>query len=72
MSCQIYCRLTSAHLALDRGELAEAAAALPDAEELLHRAIRCGAFVDPWNILGFGGQFALFAAVGKQRSRPSG
>lgn len=63
MSCQLYCRVTSAHLAVERGELAEAAAALPDAEDILQRAILCGAFVDPWNILGFGGQFSLFAAV---------
>jgi hypothetical protein len=63
MSCQIYCRLTSAHLAADCGDLAAAAAALPDAEDLLHRAIECGAFVDPWNILGFGAQFSLFMAV---------
>ncbi len=27
---------------------------------LLHRAIECGALVDPWNILGFGGQYSLF------------
>ena len=32
-------------------------------EDLLHRAIECGAMVDPWNILGFGGQFSLFPAV---------
>ncbi len=32
-------------------------------EALMRRAINCGAVVDPWNILGFGGQFSLFPAV---------
>jgi len=63
MSCQIYCRLTAAHLAIDRGLLEEAAGELPVIEDLLHRAIQCGALVDPWNILGFGAQFSLFPAV---------
>ena len=42
---------------------------LDEVEDLLHRAIECGALVDPWNILGFGGQFSLFPAAGKQRLR---
>lgn len=29
------------------------------AQTLLHRAIGCGAVMDPWNILGFGGYFTL-------------
>ncbi len=33
---------------------------LGEIENILHRAIECGAMVDPWNILGFGGQFGLF------------
>jgi hypothetical protein len=32
-------------------------------ERLLRTAIECGAMVDPWNILGFGGQYSLFPAV---------
>lgn len=63
MSCQIYCLLTAGHLATDRGQLAEAEAVLPKAEDLLMRGIDCGALADPWNILGFGGQFSLFPAV---------
>ena len=31
-------------------------------DKLLTRAIECGALVDPWNILGFQGQFSLFPA----------
>ena len=63
MRCEIDCRLSVAHLGIDRGRLEEAAARLPEIEDLLHRAIECGALVDPWNILGFGGQFSLFPAI---------
>ena len=38
-------------------------ACLTQIDDLLHRGIECGAIVDPWNILGFGGQFSLFPAV---------
>ncbi len=63
MRCEIQCRLTTAHLDIDQGRLDDAAALLPQIEDLLNRAIQCGALVDPWNILGFGGQFSLFPAV---------
>ena len=36
---------------------------LSQIEDLLRRGIDCGAIVDPWNILGFGGQFSLFPAI---------
>ncbi len=63
MLCELSGRLTAGHHALDRGQLAEAAGVASDIEDLLHRAIECGALVDPWNILGFQGQFSLFAAM---------
>lgn len=63
MRCEIDCRITAAHQAIDNGRLEQAAALLPEIEDILHRAIECGAMVDPWNILGFGGQFAKFPAV---------
>ncbi|MEX2317103.1 MAG: hypothetical protein WD669_08125, partial [Pirellulales bacterium] len=62
MACEIQCRLTTGHLAIDRGELAQASTLLLEIETYLHRAIECGALVDPWNILGFQGQFSLFPA----------
>ena len=62
MRCQMHCRLATAHLQIDRQELDAAAALLPQTEDLLHRAIECGAMVDPWNILGFQAQFSLFPA----------
>ncbi len=63
MTCEMRCRMATAHLAVDRGDLAAAASQLPPIEDLLRRAIECGAMVDPWNILGFGGQYSLFPAV---------
>jgi hypothetical protein len=63
MTCEMRCRMATAHLAAERGKLQEAAAELPPVEDLLHRAIGCGAMVDPWNILGFGGEFSLFPAI---------
>ena len=63
MSCQVRCHLTSGHRAVEGGRLEEAASQLAPAQDLLHRAIACGAMVDPWNILGFGGQYSLFPAV---------
>ena len=32
-------------------------------EDLIHRAIECGALVDPWNVVGFAGNFSLFPAL---------
>ena len=63
MMCEMDCRLTSAHLTADQGQTEEAAQRIPEIEDLLHRAIECGALADPWNILGFGGQFSLFPAI---------
>lgn len=55
-------RMSTGHLHLDRGELDAATALLPSLDDLLHRGIGCGAFVDPWNILGFQGLFPLSSA----------
>jgi hypothetical protein len=63
MICEISGRLTGGHLELERGNLEAAVGRLPEVVELLKRAIECGALVDPWNILGFQGQFSLFAAL---------
>ena len=62
MKCDMYCRLTTAQFQIEAGQLLPAAALLEEVEDLLHRAIECGALVDPWNILGFGGQYSLFPA----------
>jgi hypothetical protein len=61
--CQIYCLLTTGHQAIDSHQLDIVAGQLPEIEELLRRGIECGALVDPWNIVGFGGNFSLFPAL---------
>ncbi|MFM7244027.1 MAG: hypothetical protein ACKO40_07610 [Planctomycetaceae bacterium] len=43
---------------------------LARAEDLLLRAIDCGAVVDPWNILGLSGQFPLHEASGESLPDP--
>ena len=63
MMCEMDCRLTAAHLTADQGRLEQAGERIPEIEDLLHRAIECGAVADPWNILGFSGQFSLFPAI---------
>ncbi len=61
--CQIQCDLTVAHHQLDAGDGVEVARRLPAIANLLEVGIQCGAIVDPWNILGFDGNFSLFAAL---------
>ncbi len=63
MLCQIYCLLTAGHQAIDAHQLETVARQLPEIEGLLQRGIECGALVDPWNIVGFGGNFSLFPAI---------
>ena len=63
MLCKIYCRLTLGHRAVDQRKLKNVADYLIEIEDLLKRAIECGALVDPWNIIGFGGNFSLFPAI---------
>jgi hypothetical protein len=57
---EVLSRLTTGQLLADRGEVAAAARLLPEVEDLLRRGIACGAFADPWNVLGFQGLFPLF------------
>jgi hypothetical protein len=63
MLCQIDCNLTLAQRHIDSGQLDAARQLLLDTRQVLHRAIECGAVVDPWNILGFDGNFSLFPAL---------
>ena len=63
MLCELQCRLALGRLAIDRQELDRAADYLPEIEDLLIRGIECGALGDPWNILGFQGQFSVFQAL---------
>lgn len=57
---EIQWRVSAAHIQLDQNRIVDAAKFAPEIEDLLQRGIECGALVDPWNILGFQGQFPLF------------
>jgi hypothetical protein len=60
MTCRVDCLFTSGLRALSRGRLDEAARIPQQAIDLIHRGIECGALVDPWNIIGFQGNFNRF------------
>jgi hypothetical protein len=55
-------RLTTGQILADRGALGQAVPLLAEVEDLIRRGIACGAFADPWNILGFQGLFPLFTS----------
>ena len=60
MMCRIDCLLTLGLRDLRAGQLEEAAQVPQRVFDLIERGIQCGALVDPWNILGFGGNFTRF------------
>lgn len=60
--CELQCRMASARVLLQLGKLAEAVEHIRELESLLHRGVECGALADPWNFLGFQGQYPLFAS----------
>mgnify|MGYP006274901431 CR=1 FL=1 len=79
MAARITGRVVAAHRILrDKGRagvpgIAAADAALDEldaADALLLRAVDCGALVDPWNILGLGGQFPLHESGGESVTDP--
>lgn len=61
--CRIDCLLTIGNQLLRRGEF-QSAAEIPDQIfDWIERGIQCGALVDPWNILGFSGNFPRFVGT---------
>ncbi len=61
-ACEVHWRITAAHRHLSSGQLLSAVSLISEIEDYFKRGIECGAFPDPWNILGFQGQFPLFAS----------
>ncbi|GAB5406375.1 MAG: hypothetical protein Aurels2KO_46060 [Aureliella sp.] len=57
---RIDCLLTAAEQHLLRGQYDQATETVPLIMDYIHRGIHCGAIVDPWNIMGFAGNFARF------------
>ena len=60
--CEVQWRITDAHREIEHGRVDTAVARIREIEDHLHRGIECGALIDPWNILGFQGQFPLFTS----------
>ncbi|MEX0825069.1 MAG: hypothetical protein WD119_02835 [Pirellulaceae bacterium] len=60
MMCRIDCALMKGIRAIRSRDLQTAASVPRRVVDLLHRGIECGAFVDPWSILGFAGNFNRF------------
>jgi hypothetical protein len=71
--CRIDCLLTIGNQQLRREELQQASEIPDQIFDLIQRGIECGALVDPWNILGFAGNFPRFigtdATVSDERVR---
>jgi hypothetical protein len=61
MMTELRIRQTEIGLAIRRGGLSDAADLLHESEDLLRRGIACGAFVDPWSILGYQGLYPIFS-----------
>lgn len=61
-ACEVHWRITAAHRNLSAGQLLPAVSLISEIEDHFKRGIECGAFPDPWNILGFQGQFPLFSS----------
>ena len=70
MASRVMSRTVAAEEAVGRGEVEVALDLLADANDLLFRAVACGAAVDPWNILGLGGQFPLHDPGGESLPDP--
>ncbi|MBB3206483.1 hypothetical protein FHS27_002292 [Rhodopirellula rubra] len=63
LMCRIDCGMTLGLRALRSGNL-ETAIEVPEATfDLIRRAIQCGGLMDPWDILGFTGNFSLYPGI---------
>ncbi len=63
LMCRIDCCMTLGLRSLRAGDL-PAAAEVPAASfDLIRRAIECGGLMDPWDILGFTGNFSLYPGI---------
>ena len=69
MMCRIDCVMTLGLRSIRAGDLKAAVKVPAVAFDLLKRAIECGALIDPWDILAFGGNFSLYPGPREWRSR---
>lgn len=62
MLCQIDCWISAGRQLIKAGDLEQGLTVVPKIMDLVQRGINCGAIVDPWNMLGFDGNYSLFPA----------
>ena len=60
LQCRIDCDMTLGLRALRAGRIEQAAEVPAQTFDLIQRSIECGALMDPWDILGFTGNFSLY------------
>jgi hypothetical protein len=70
LRCEIDNLLFAAQRQWRSGDCVAAAETAAAAVARLNDAIECGALLDPWNLLGFGGQFPRFAHLGDSVTDP--
>ena len=63
MRCRIDCLIAEGLQDINKKNLQQAEMHGKKMMEQVHRAIQCGAMIDPWNILGFDAHFSLFPAL---------
>ncbi|MEM7312317.1 MAG: hypothetical protein AAF497_04115, partial [Planctomycetota bacterium] len=63
MQCRIDCAITAGRQAIRSHDREKAFQQLDRINDVLNRGIECGAVVDPWNIMGFDGNYSLFPAL---------
>ncbi|MEM7784188.1 MAG: hypothetical protein AAF623_12605 [Planctomycetota bacterium] len=63
INCQLDCILSLADQALKAEDLDRASQFIDQVMSQIRKGIRCGAIVDPWNILGFEANYSLFPAI---------
>ncbi|MEM6779102.1 MAG: hypothetical protein AAF670_15700 [Planctomycetota bacterium] len=63
LMCRIDCGMTLGLRALRAGNIADARSIPSKTFDLVRRAIHCGALMDPWDILGFAGNFSLYPGI---------
>ncbi len=59
---EVASRVSTGLVMVEHASTEAASRLLPEIADLLKREVECGAFADPWNILGFQGLFPLSAA----------
>jgi hypothetical protein len=63
MLTEMHVLLSTGQMLVERGQLVQAAEHLAHVEDSLKRSIACGAMIDPWNVLGFQGQYPRFQSL---------